>query len=141
MAATIRRERARETQLGYSLPFPRWREIERLSNTLAYTLLASGEVDSVVIGSRRFVILETWRDYLARQQQQGVERDPQLKAEAARRFAETAERSRQRYAPKHGMGVRIGSRSPAKQLTNNTMRRTDHPSRGAVAAPSSPPAK
>lgn len=140
MAATVRRERARETQLGYSLPFPRWREIERLSNTRAYTLLADGEVDSIVIGSRRFVILETWSDYLDRQRR-GVERDPQLKAEAARRFAETAERSRQRYSPKHGMGVRIGSRPPAKQLTNTTLRRSNRPSRDAAAGPSSPPAK
>lgn len=53
-----------ETQLGYSLPLPRWREIERLSNTRAYELLASGEVDSIVIGSRRFIIVASWREYL-----------------------------------------------------------------------------
>src|SRR5215472_2228627 len=57
------------------------------------------------VGTRRFIILSSWRDFLQRQQE-GRQRDPAAKAQSAARYAETAAISKARYAPKSGTSRR-----------------------------------
>src|SRR5215472_2228625 len=77
-----RPRRDRETVLGFSLPLPRWREIERLSASRGYELLSTGEVDSAmgrhkalhnIIQLARFLAAPTGRPP-TRSRSQGAER-------------------------------------------------------------------
>ena len=90
-----------EPGTGYSFPARQLFRREGLGDSKGYQLLRDGEVDSILLGARRYVILPSWAEYLERLRR-GVVRDPGAKAEAARRYAETATQSRERYAPKHG---------------------------------------
>jgi hypothetical protein len=79
---------------------------ERIGFSKGYSLLRAGEVDAFLVGSRRYVLLASWGQFLERQRL-GLERDPTAKAAAARRYAETAAASRERYASKT---TRIGAK-------------------------------
>src|SRR5215471_3088550 len=69
----------------FTVPFVDWLRILGIGHNRGYDLLRAGEVDSVMAGDRRLIILQSSEDYLDRLRR-GVERDPKDKAAAVAAF-------------------------------------------------------
>jgi hypothetical protein len=65
------------TSENRAAPVPRWLALAGIGRTKGYQLLDTGEVDSIKVGRRRLVLLESWDAYVTRQ----------LEAERSRRDA------------------------------------------------------
>jgi hypothetical protein len=68
---------------GFAIPQAELRRREHLGRNLLQRLVETGELTSLIVGGRiRFITLESWNDYLARQLAGGIPRDPKLQADA-----------------------------------------------------------
>jgi hypothetical protein len=115
-----------EPGTGYSLPARQLFRRESIGESKGYEVLRAGDADSFLLGARRHIVLASWWEYLDRLRR-GVERDPEAKAEAARRYAETAAQSRVRYAPKHGTASGPPSKTGPKASDCLEVSRTSSP--------------
>jgi len=98
----------------------------QFSEAKGYSDMARGEYDTCLIGGRRYIFIESFLEYLERLRL-GLERDPEAKAEAARRYAETAAISKARYAPKNGTTHRTNSKKRSNAANCLEIDRTLHP--------------
>jgi hypothetical protein len=85
------------------LAFRKWCEMAGHGYSHGYALLEQGEVDSIVRSGRRYIIVQSWLDYLERQRL-GLERDPAEKLRAQQEYQRSAQ----------GIGGQIAARARAK---------------------------
>jgi hypothetical protein len=68
---------------GYAMSQAELFRRENISKAIGRKLVVTGELDTFVMGDRyRFVVLESYRDYVRRQRAGGLPRDPATKAAA-----------------------------------------------------------
>jgi hypothetical protein len=72
------------------LAFRKWCELAGHGPSHGYDLLAAGEVDSIMRGGRRYIIVSSWLDYVERQRL-GIERDPIEKRRAQEDYRRSAQ--------------------------------------------------
>lgn len=54
-----------------TIPVPEFCRISGIGHSRVYDLVNAGEIESVLIGRRRLIIVQSYRDYLDRLQSQG----------------------------------------------------------------------
>lgn len=78
----------------------------KVSGRKLYEIFADGQVDTIIIGARRYILLSSWAAYIHRLQQ-GIERDPIEREHAIAAYRASADASVQRL--RGGTGSRLSA--------------------------------
>jgi hypothetical protein len=119
---------------------PRFREISGIGRSKIYELLDAGELESVHLGARRLIVIDSYRRLLGRlQREQAGERSASAEAEAAMPAAEitTARNQHPTSSPSGGRGELVTNYARGTPARPTRRRR---PSPPAVTPPHIPPA-
>jgi hypothetical protein len=94
-------------------------EIENIGHNVMYRLAAMGEVDTVVIGRCRYVVAQSWHDYVSRRHL-GVERNPVERAAAAASYRQSLAGIGGQAAARARRGTRWGRKLAAEAEGGST---------------------
>jgi hypothetical protein len=115
---------------GYAMSQAELFRRENISKAIGRKLVVTGELDTFVMGDRyRFVVLTSYRDYVARQRAGGLPRDPAAKAAAIAAYessrghsgARLAATARTGWGTKHRAGRQPRSKATAEPAVQQSL--------------------